>query len=140
MPKHKSSLFVSFTESPAREDSSGQNGQLQRLPAQQAQRPPERSPRADGECRQNASIREFGQLPAPTRPWAPSPSLPIATRITGPAAQQPPRRAVPALLHVLSPAAGLEQGKKYFLGLLLELGKDLAFQQRSRSQLVQTSV
>lgn len=71
----------------------------------------------------------------------PVPGLPPpATRITGPAAQQPPRRAVPALLHVLSPTAGLEQGKKYFLGLLLELGKDLAFQQRPRSQLVQTSV
>lgn len=78
VPKCKSSLFVSFTESPAREDSSGQNGQLQRLPAQQAQRPPERSPRADGECRQNASIREFGQLPAPTRPWAPSPLPPAS--------------------------------------------------------------
>lgn len=123
VPKYKSSLFVSFTESPAREDSSGQNGQLQRLPAQQAQRPPERSPRADGECRQDAYIREFGQLPAPTHPWAPSPSLPIATHIAGPAAQQPPRRAVPAPLRVLSPAAELEQGKKTSLGSFLSWGR-----------------
>lgn len=71
VPMSNWSFSVPPAESSAREDPRGQDRQLQCLPAQQTQRPAERSPRADGECRTPSLLLPPSRLP----------SLPIATQI-----------------------------------------------------------
>lgn len=71
VPMSNWSFSVPPAESSAREDPRGQDRQLQCLPAQQTQRPAERSPRADGECKTPSLLLPLSRLP----------SLPIATQI-----------------------------------------------------------
>lgn len=114
-------------------DPRGQDGQLQRVPAQQTQRAPQRGPGAHGEC--TALSLHSCRPPRPrSSPRAPSlclSSLLVPSQARGMCYHTPHvGRAGTAGTQMLDWMAG-----KSFLELLLELGKDLAFQQGAGSQL-----